>query len=462
MMSGETKDRVLKRENRFERLVGVLAGSIIDKADSKELNDKTLRALKDQYTQEKDTSPWSYVEISHTSGDPEVRELWDMLPKDTRMAVQKIWGTKSFFVRKDSLDGIFGYRKKSASDWLMKEQGDLKGMESSARTFFHMVAKWQGMDDAKANNFAKRMGVYVMKGEQGWQEIYREVKDFIVVKTGVVTLSNIYSNASLLWVMGVKDGWSKQLVALRGIMAYEEQHKRLMELETKVSAGYIGVDPDEAEREIVRLRNEMAINPVKPLIDAGLMPTIVEDVDLTDDPYSYKSGLGEALEQYTNRVPTAVKTATKTVLMAHDTPLYKLFSRATQYSDFVARYALYDHLVNVEGKTHEQAVRKSLEAFIHYDVPMQRDLQYLDDMGFTPFVKYFYRIQRVLMDAFKERPARVLGMVLLNRFVDLGPIVLDSSMISHLFNNPFRSGAFRIFDAAEEAATIQAGMALLH
>jgi hypothetical protein len=333
----------------------------------------------------------------------------------------------------------------------------LEGVQKVARAMFHSMAKARGKSDQEADNFAKKMAMYVLQGERGWQDIYKEVKDIIVVKNLVTLVGNVYSNASLLWLMGVDDGWSKQLVALRGIMAYEKDHKRLMELEAKRDAGYGNTDANE----IARLKDAIARNPVTKLVDAGLMPSIVEDVDLQDDPYSYKSNLAEALDKYTSKVPEQIKTVAKTVYMTHDTPLYKLLSRATQYSDFLARYALYEHQVNNEGATHEQAIQKALRAFVHYDVPMQRNLQWLDDMGFTPFMKYFYRIQRVLFETARERPARAIGMVLLNRFMDLGPIVLDSSIVQHVGNNPFRGGALRFPSTLDDLLTVQAGMSLI-
>ena len=461
LMSGDTKDRILKRENRFEKVMGTLAGSIIDKHTSKELNEQAITALRDQHDVESVVTPWSYTEISPTAADGENRELWNLLPEQTRMDIRRIWGRDAIMVRKDSVDGVFGYRKLSAGDFLTKERDDLDGMERFARGLFHSLALSRGMSEEAADNWAKRVGVNVLKGERGWQEVYKEVKDIVVVKNLFTLVGNVYSNASLLWLLGVKDGWKQQFTALRGIMAYEADHKKLLALEAKLTAGYSGIKAQQVQNDIARLKDAMARNPVTKLVDAGLMPTIVEDVDLQEDPYSYKTELGERLEGLTSKVPEGVKQAARTVWMSHDTPLYKMLSRATQYSDFVARYAMYEHLTNSEGKTHDEAISKALNAFVHYDVPMQRNLQYLDDMGFTPFMKYFYRIQRVLFETAKERPGRMLTMVLMNRFMDLGPIVLDSTLVHHVGNMPFKGGALRLPAVMDELLTVQAGLALV-
>lgn len=462
LMGGHTKDTTLKRENRFDKVMGTLAGSIIDKHKGRELNEQSIGALLDQYTVEKGVTPWSYTEVGPLSSDPENRELWNLLPEQTRMDIRKVWGRDAIMIRKDSMDIVFGYRKLSAGDFLNKERSDLDGLQKTARELFHSLALYRGMNTDAADDWAKRLGAAVVKGERGWQEIYKEVKDIVVVKNLVTLLGNIHSNVSMLWLLGVDDGWKRQWTALRGIMAYEDDSKRLAELELKLSSGYAGNDRKRLEQEVIRLKDAIARNPVTRLVDAGLMPTIVEDVDLQEDPYSYKSELAEKLEQWTSKIPEPIRKAGKVVYMTHDTPLYKVLSRATQYSDFVARYAMYEHLTTgKEPISHEKAVMKALNAFVHYDVPMQRNLQYLDDMGFTPFMKYFYRVQRVLMETARERPARVLGMILLNRFVNLGPIVLDSSLVHHVGNTPFKGGAANLPNVLDDLLTVQAGMALV-
>ena len=92
---------------------------------------------------------------------------------------------------------------------------------------------------------------------------------------------------------------------------------------------------------------------------------------------------------------------------------------------------------------------------------MHRGIQYLDNMGIIPFTKYFMRIQRVLIDLAKDHPMRVFTAFLLNQAADLGPIVLESSMVARLGNNPFRGGATEIFDVVDELPAVNAAMALI-
>ena len=167
----------------------------------------------------------------------------------------------------------------------------------------------RGMDKQQANDWASRLSMSIIRGERGWQEIVHEIKDMVVVKNLTTLLGNIYSNDSLLFVLGVEDRWHHQWVAIKGVLAYQADSERLAEIEATMATGYAYANMTELQREAVRLRDSIARNPVKPLIDAGMMPTIVEDVEAEVDPYSYKTLLNRRVEKYTSAIPEPIKAA---------------------------------------------------------------------------------------------------------------------------------------------------------
>jgi hypothetical protein len=463
LMQGATKDNLLERDNRFDQIMGTLAGSIYDKETSQQHNEKAMLALREQFNEDNAINPEAYIEVGENSSDPELREIWNLLPKATRDQVRKLWGRNGMKVRKDSLDIVFGYRKLSAADFLRKEREALDGMQKIARNFFHLYATTRGMSDEQADNYAKRLGVLVTKGERGWQEIVGLVKDIVVVKNIFTTLGNIYSNDSLLFAKGAKDRWQHQAVAIRAALDYQNHTRELLEVQTKLDTGYTQGNEAAMRNKVSELRDLIDRNPVRPLIDAGLMPTIVDDVAQDEDIYSYKTWLTRKAEPITDRVPGAIKTVGKNVLLARDTKGYKFLSKTAQLSDFTARYALYQHLITREENplSQEEAITEAADSFIGYDKALPRLLQYTDDMGITPFSKYFLRIQRVLMDTLRENPARVLAMLMAGQLIDLGPIVLESSWVHRLGNNPLNSGALQIFGVVDELPAVGAAMALV-
>lgn len=470
LMAESTKDTLLERDNRFEKILGVLAGSIYSKETTQEQNQKVVSALKEDYDQHHTDNNDAYVLVGPKSTDKEFREIWNLLPDDTKAEVRKVWGFDGMYVRSDSLDITFGYRKLSLSQIFDKDPEARNQLEK----LFAAVIQWNltlyartrlGMNQQDAEDYAQRAGVVVARGERIWQELVRETKDIIVVKTGLVMLGNITSNLTLLMVAGVsmKDILQSHLVAMKGATSYQNDSVELNRYKTLLDTGYTQGNEAEIRRNILRLEDAIARNPVKGLIDAGLMPTIVEDVAADDDLYSYKSAFARKTERFTSKLNDKVVSAGKLVYMTHDTKAYQLLSRTTQLSDFVARYTLYQHLTTRKENplSHGAAIQEASDAFVNYDIPMHRGMQYTDDMGITMFTKYFVRIQRVLLKLGRENPARMLMLALLNNYMDLMPNVVESSALAHLGNNPLKMGAFQFPGSLDELGTVNSAMSLL-
>ena len=470
LMSEKNKDTLLDRDNSFDNIIGAIAGSIYDKSTTQEQNSQVLETLKKVYDDEVARNPDSFIEVGPSSKDPEMLEIWNMLPPETKATAKRIFGADGIRVRKDSLDLVFGYRKLSLATLFDKENRNALEdvFVATVEGALILYAHGKGMQGKKAQDYAKRAAVVVTRGERIWQSLVQETKDIIVVKTVTVLLDNDWSNLSLLWLKGVsfKEMAQHHAVAMAGATAYMGDSEELARLRLLVQTGYTGTEEGgmkAIQEKILVLEDALARNPVRELIEAGLMPSIVEDVAAEEDPYSYKSLLVRKMEEVTAGVPKPLINAAKAVYMAKDGALYKGLYRATQLSDFVARYTLYQHLISREQNpmSKEAALFEASESFVNYDLPMHRALQYTDDMGLTPFLKYFLNIQRVIQKTVRDNPARVLAMAALGNVMDLGPIVLSSAAVTRIGNNPIESGAFKIFGTVDDLATINASMSLI-
>lgn len=450
LMQAETKDNLLERDNRFEKVLGALAGSIYDKETSQEQNRKVVDALHQQYQQEFAHRSASYVRIGPDSTDPEYREIWKLLPETTKQAVREIWGTEGMMVRVDLLDINFGYRKSSLSDLFNKDQIHKK----LAPKLFVMFAE---------EIWGEKAGLRVRQIEDAWQEIIRETKDILVVKTGITLMGNVMSNLSELLWFGVspKDILHHHRVAMRGVANYRKDSAQLSDIQRQLASGYSHINRAELEREVIRLEDAIARNPVRELIESGLMPSIVEDVAAEDDLYSYKSRLVRKAEKFTKALNPSVVSAARMVYMAKDTKMYQTLSYGTQVSDFVARYTLYQHLTNRKQDPLDKAkaIQLASDAFVNYDIPSHRTVQYLNDMGAVWFTKYYLRIQKVIAHLYRDQPGRALAILALGEYFNSVPLLTDSQFI-HRMNNPFSIGAFKYPGALDDLATVKAGMAL--
>ena len=469
MMANTTKDSVLNRDNRFDQLLGSLAGSVYDKETSREQNKTAFTALKAQYDADYAKNPQAYVLVGQGAVDKDMKEIWDLLPADSKADARAIWGYDGMMVKNDALDIMFGYRKASLANMFEKDPQLRNALEKVFVGVMETVLSQQGrvfkgMSPDEAEGYAKRAAIMVTRGEKVWQELVSEVKDILVVKTGLVMMGNIYSNLSLLWLSGVpiKDILHHHLVALKGATSYKRDSAELAQLTLLRDTGYMQGKDAEVNRRIARLEDNLANNPVKELIDAGLMPTIVEDLAADEDIYSYKSDFVRSVSKFTDKLNPKLVSAARVVYMAHDTQLYQGLSRVTQLSDFVARYTLYQHNISKRNPmSKEEAIQDASDAFINYDIPMHQSLQYMDDMGLLPFTKYFLRIQKVLSKLFMDNPGRVLMAMSVGQLMDLGPIVLESSMFGRIGNNPLDVGPFKLFTVMDDIATINAALSIV-
>lgn len=468
LMSNQTKDMVLERNNDFDKVLGAQAGSVYDKESSVVQNRNAVQALKDQHTEDYAENSNAYEYVGPKSTDPENLEIYKLMPTAMKQAIKDIWGEDGMWVRKDTMRIAFGYRKASASSMFEKDyaQRNLaeKVFSQSVEALMYGFAKYKGMSEDEAQAFKKQSAVQVRRGERMWQGAVQAAKDNIVIKTGGVMMSNIADNLSLLWVSGVPLNSIRKYhaVATEKLLEYERNNNELFRLQMQILPGSLAKDIPGMEAKIAKLKDAIARNPIKPLIDAGLMTSIIEDVSEDDDSYGYKSQFNRWVENKTSKLPASMLAAGRTLYMAHDTKMYQSLSQITKMSDFVARYTLYQHLIERKANplSHEDAIQQAKDSFINYDVPMHKALQYTDDMGITMFTKYFLRIQRVLYKQVRENPGRVLVNVMLSHYLDWLPSVMDASVWHHLGNNPGHLGPLQFAGSVSGLMTAKAGLSL--
>lgn len=442
-MSGKHRDTMLERNNDFAELLGAYAATNYNKATVPQQNNLVVDAAFEDYKENFVRNPRAYVTVGPNSSDVGLREIWAMLPEDTRKHATKVWGKDGMQVRNDVLLSMFGYRKYSLNQAFDK-------MDEAKSTFEKI---YTGIMSEIFGNNAKIRGV---QGERAWQEAVGLMKDIIVIRNVKTLLFNTVSNTLLLMSHGISptDLVKDTMLSIRAGMQYRKDVSQLMAAQQKQRAG-VG-DFDKLEQEILRLEESIGRNPLKGFIEEGMMPTIVEDVDPDTNHYSYKSKMQEKVEGITSSVPKSVKTAAKWAFVSPDTPLYKFLNNATQFSDFSSKYVMYRYYTQKakDKLSHDEALQIASDNFINYDVPTSKGLQYMNDMGIVMFTKYNVRIQKALFQLLKKRPATAMAQALfINSFTNF-----DSGLDPLIWFNmgvPFRDGAFGLPSALDEPLPIK-------
>lgn len=442
-MSGKNRDTLLERNNDFSELLGAYAATNFNKVTVPEQNNRVVDAALEDYKDNFAKNPRAYVTVGPNSNDHSLREVWAMLPEDTRKHVIKTWGKDGMQVRNDVLLTMFGYRKYSLNQSFDKMD--------EAKNMFEKL--YTGIMTELFGSNAKIRGV---QAERAWQESISLMKDIIVIRNVKTMIANTLSNAMLLSAHGVNptDIIKDTLLSVRAGMQYRRDMANLMSAQQKQRAG-VG-DFNKLEQEILRLQDSLSRNPLAGFIEEGMMPTIVEDVDPDTNHYSYKSKLQQRVDSLTESVPKSVKTAAKWAFVSPDTPLYKFLNNATQFSDFSSKYVMYKYYTQKakDKLSHADAIQIASDNFVNYDVPTSRGLQYLNDMGVVMFTKYNVRIQKALFQLLKKRPATAMAQaVFINSFTNLEAGI--DPLIYFQMGNPLRTGALGLPSALDEPMPIK-------
>ena len=190
MMSDSLKDSMLRRETAFDEVVSITAGSVAAKPQVRKSNYAVLEVLKATADKYYADEPDDFVVISRISPKKEYREMWRLLPYETREDIKSVFGEDKIIVRKDSLNIAFGQRKYS----LVNIWGKLPTQRNLVEKAVYAVAT--KMFGTQAANRLKVAGDF-------WTELVKLAKDLVVIKSFVVTLANTISNMLLLTVHGI-------------------------------------------------------------------------------------------------------------------------------------------------------------------------------------------------------------------------------------------------------------------
>lgn len=417
-MNAHTRDALLERKHDVAELLGEYTGNMFDKLHSPEQNKRVMEALHADFTVNFAKNPNAYVAIGPRVADPGAQELWRLLPYKTRKDMENLWGKgKPMYVRNDLVSTVFGFKKIAMGNLWNKAESERNAIE---KTYALIM---EGMFKEKAQLWSYRLGA-------GWAELVKNAKDWIVLRTGNVLVGNVKFNTVLLTAYGIAPTAiiRDSAIAFRAGKAYREDMQELMQIEAQLRAG--AGNRTELEYRYAQLQDSLARNPLRDFIESGTMPTIVDDVEINEDDYSYKSEAGKKLKKYTDVVPEGVKTVGKTALMSPGTIGHNFMSAATQYSDFMARYVVYNHARKKEGMSHDDAVQEAMQMFIQYDLPSSPQVQWLNDSGLMMFTKFLFRFQHVMMKVFRKNPAFVMLQSFgLNLLTD-PETLLDPNLIS--------------------------------
>jgi hypothetical protein len=429
VMAESTKDNLLEKHNDYDAVLASMYGQVLEKTRSSEVNEDTLRAFKDMYDTDGQSRPNYYVEISPYTTNDKHRELYYRLPGNAKKAMLSIWGGDRMFVAKDVVDLAFGTYKYSIAEAFEKDSVDRNLLEKA-------------IVELSSNMLGDKKITTMLALENALIGMTKIAKNNIIVRSLSITLGNFMSN--VLYMKGRGVGMIDIVNGIReattGVLKYQADKKALDQAKIKLEVSKMRtpqssglsqatLDTTNKELELVvrQLNDKIARNHVTASIDAGLLQSIVDDVETSKIQSPYKSDLAKKIDGVTDRIEgtgkagTALVTAGKTLLLSNDTKAYKVLNNAVKMTDFIGRYIMYKHYTSpARGNKqldHKTAVAQVIHEFVDFNLPTHRMLEYGNAIGLVWFSKYALRILKPVKNMIADDPyAAVSSLILSNHF----------------------------------------------
>ena len=417
------KEKILEQELAFDQVLPTMYSHSLDKASSEKINREAIDLLDTHTTLNYDKEPQKYINLLEGENR---EEYFNVLPRDARnhildLAKKNKDKKLAFYVERKLLDTVFGYKMPSIGNApiIRSNKKIQKQIKIAEKMMFELVAL------SKVN---------------------------IVIKIPAVLGFNIVSNFMTSMIYGIPPTYllKKWREGFKELERYQKEHKKLQLLELKqVGNPSLRNDPkiENDKKIIIKSLND---NKVAKLMDMGLFNSITEDINKNDFTYRHQTmntlrntKIGK---KFDNRFKgKAVKLANQAYI-GEETALFKTMMHLTQASDFIARYAMYSHAIEVKNMDENKAFKQMVETFVNYDQPLNRYLQYGNDIGLLFFVKYWLRIQRATFNIAKEKPLNIGMLYVGNTMLGLDiESIMESSILTGNFF-PSTGGPLKVIE----------------
>lgn len=386
----------IEGENHLARAIGVWRGRQVEEAKAQRFNDMLIENLHSMYENDIKMSASNksqYVNLLGSKLDPVTADALKLMNSETRQKAESLFGPGELWIRRDMLNDALGYRAASIGDaW----SGNSRWSPETLDTF----------KKAMLGVFGNRAYKYVMGGENLVQNLVKEAKTLIVVKSVVVPAVNFLANLYQMVARGVPvKNIAKSIPQKTAeINQYLKTRLRQVDAEAELRAATNPNQIRKLKAEIQSITDSHKRLSIWPLLEAGEFSSIADAGIGRDDILITEGKLHEYMEKLADKLPKSVRNAGRYALITKDTALFQGIQKTVEYSDFIAKAIIYDELTQRKGKTREEALGRVTEEFINYDRLPGRFRGYMESVGLMWFYNFKIRSAKVAVSMIRNNP----------------------------------------------------------
>lgn len=386
----------IEGENHLARAIGVWRGRQVEEAKAQRFNDMLIENLHSMYENDIKMSASNksqYVNLLGSKLDPVTADALKLMNSETRQKAESLFGPGELWVRRDMLNDALGYRAASVGDaW----SGNSRWSPETLDTF----------KKAMLGVFGNRIYKYVMGGENLVQNLVKEAKTLIVVKSVVVPAVNFLANLYQMVARGVPVKNIAKSIPQKTAEINQYLKSRLRQVDAEAELR-VATNPNQIRKlkaEIQSITDSHKRLSIWPLLEAGEFSSIADAGIGRDDILITEGKIHEYMDKLADKLPKSVRNAGRYALITKDTALFQGIQKTVEYSDFIAKAIIYDELTQRKGKTREEALGRVTEEFINYDRLPGRFRGYMESVGLMWFYNFKIRSAKVAVSMIRNNP----------------------------------------------------------
>ena len=387
-MSKENKRNILGQNHEIDKVLGNMNGDNYRKISSIAIDQEIIREMLSMQHDAKDLS--NFVPVTAYG---KYQDFYRMIPKKTLEYLNSIKPKdEPLMVHKDLIETMFGYRNVTVQD----------------------IKFFQG----------KKAGRLLAWAERIWQDFVAHSREGITIKNPRVVGGNIISNTNTL----ITHGMSPDQAVLKQL-----EGAKLLDEYRALKTEWVGLDIQRKigkkinEARFKELAKQIANSPLLPLLKKGQFQSIIDDVNLEKmDSTNIVELYGDAM---LGKLPKEARRIIDEAYISKDTETFQKLLKVVQYSDFVAKYALYDFQTKKKGMSSDKAMKLVSDMFVDYSLVQNKWVKYADDMSIFMFSKYLFRIQKAIARNLVENPIPMMSSMLAQRMTYDISSIDDSSLL---------------------------------
>lgn len=393
IMTNKTKHELFDPDLEIQNVFAHMRSSSHDKAVTPFHDKKIIDYLIAEQSDMMPSRPDAFINLLDPKGP--YSEQYSRIPKEIRDYIKNFSVNGTFMVRDEIVEKVFGAPSKDVRN--------ISVLQKEGKETQQYVA-----------------GVI--------QELVKEIVSFgvrwIVVLTPSVIAANLFSNIMTLKMhkidfvyaaKKVKEGYYEN-------RRYQEDLVKYRKLENKLKADN-APDDDSRRLDLQNIRSSIEQNKMHKMTSAGLHSIIAEDYNAASKSSAsnkiYSTLKKAGLSKYVDKSPKLVKSLASNLWMMNSSAPFLALQELVQLSDFLARYAMIEHAVEIKGETFEKAKYEAVEAFVLFDENLTPTLQSINDLGFGVFLKYYFRNHRSVARMIGKNPSTVMSSAAIQKFTGI-------------------------------------------